>query len=78
MGLMMITAEAIKQANALKVSATNRLRMACQVLRDAQEDLTDVEGVGSAEAYSAIADLYQSVETLAAQVDRIEPTGMFS
>lgn len=73
-----MSCNAIEEANVLKNNALERMRRAHEALRGAQEDLTYVEGDGSAEAYSEIAELYQSVETLMGKIHRIKPTGIFN
>lgn len=76
---MPATANAIEEATIQKQKAVRALEQAHTWLRQAQNEITNVEDDGSlsADVYSKIADAYQMVESLRAKTMRIKPTGLF-
>lgn len=67
----------IERAKELQSQASLALSRAFDELCDAQNLLTDVEGNGSADIYSEIADAYQHVAQLRDKVQALKPTGLF-
>lgn len=71
------TTHPIEEANIRKQKAIKALEQAHAWLRQAQDEIANVEGDGSADIYSEIADAYEAVETLRTKTMRIKPTGLF-
>lgn len=66
----------LEEAKILKGCAVSSLCRAFAELTDAQERITNVEGVGSAQLYDDIAAAYETVRKLRDRVRAMEPTGL--
>jgi len=58
--------------------AHENIRLAVDRLQAAQEDLTDIEGSGFADAYTELGETYYRLQQLAGEVRRLQPTGLFN
>ena len=69
--------EQIAEAEQRKTNTAQLLEEAFSILNEAQNQITNVEGKGSANIYDGIADAYQAVAKLGEQTRRMRATGLF-
>lgn len=69
--------ELIERATKKKRLAAEALSRAFEELCLAQNEITYVEGQGSADIYEEIADAYQTVSKLRGKLEAMKPTGFF-
>lgn len=65
------------KATTLKQEASGKIGFAIRALEEAQNAITNVEGTGSADIYSEIANHYTALRELKDRVDDLKPTGFF-
>jgi len=73
----MTTERQIQLAKHRRDKAAHFVKNAITCLQQAQEEITNVEGKGSADLYSEIADHYDSLRPLVGKLERLEVTGLF-
>ena len=73
----MTTTEQICEATIRRDKAALALNRAFDMLREAQNEITNVQANGSADMYDKIADAYQLVSALRSKVKSLQPTGLF-
>ena len=74
---METSVDTIEKATSLQKEASGKIGLAIRALEEAQNAITNVEGQGSADIYSEIADHYTALRDLKHRVDDMQPTGLF-